>query len=432
MVQEPILIYTSALSKRLDYICKFIFRDVLQVPFVFSTSYTKAQNHLGVVINYSAEQLANAIQIIPNTLLFEDSIQQQKINISSWEGLPIFFRQENQPIPFDIFAASFYLVSRYEEYLPFQKDEYGRFAHKESLAFQNNFLHLPLVDIWCWKLFSFLQQKDNTIQSNKKYKEIFTVDVDMISAYKHKNSFKQLGASIRDLLQGKTQEAKQRIQVLLFGKQDPFDSFNFIAQHLAGKEKIAFVLFAEKNSQFDKHLLPSNKVMNSFIHQLKQSFDSIGIHPSYTSSENIALISTEKNKLQTIVEKPITLSRQHYIRYAVPSTFEALQSAGITKDYSVGYGSINGFRASTCTPHLFYNLSKESAADLRLFPFCWMDANSFFEQKQTAAESQAEYLQYRKQIQEVNGTFISIWHNFVLNHNAKDWQNMFAAITKNN
>ena len=40
---------------------------------------------------------------------------------------------------FDVFSASFYLVSRYEEYLPYVKDMYERFQAENSLAYKHNF-----------------------------------------------------------------------------------------------------------------------------------------------------------------------------------------------------------------------------------------------------------------------------------------------------
>ena len=43
-----------------------------------------------------------------------------------------FFEQtENSALPFDVFAAGFYLLSRYEEYLPHIKDRFHRFPAKK-------------------------------------------------------------------------------------------------------------------------------------------------------------------------------------------------------------------------------------------------------------------------------------------------------------
>ena len=81
------------------------------------------------------------------SLLFENKITEQSIECFEVNGNKAFFKTEGD-FPFDIFAASFYLFSRYEEYLPHQKDMYGRYAHENSLAFKESFLDQPLINIW--------------------------------------------------------------------------------------------------------------------------------------------------------------------------------------------------------------------------------------------------------------------------------------------
>jgi hypothetical protein len=80
----------------------------------------------------------------------------------------------------------------------------------------------------------------------------------------------------------------------------------------------------------------------------------------------------------------------------------------------MGYGSINGFRASIASPFYWYDLEKESTTELKIYPFCFMDANSFFEQKQTTEQAFDEMTRYYQSIKSVNGTMITIWHNTFL------------------
>ena len=84
---------------------------------------------------------------MPHSLLFENKIIEQPIQCFDANGRKAFFISDSD-FPFDIFAASFYLLSRYEEYLPHQKDIYGRYAHENSLAFKEAFLNQPLVNLW--------------------------------------------------------------------------------------------------------------------------------------------------------------------------------------------------------------------------------------------------------------------------------------------
>ena len=58
-----------------------------------------------------------------------------------------FFRAEADT-GFDLLAAVFYLITRYEEYLPHDKDLYGRYPHTAAVAFREGFLQQPLVNTW--------------------------------------------------------------------------------------------------------------------------------------------------------------------------------------------------------------------------------------------------------------------------------------------
>jgi hypothetical protein len=131
-------------------------------------------------------------------------------------------------------------------------------------------------------------------------------------------------------------------------------------------------------------------------------------------------------------DKKIVHSRQHYIRFTLPATFRRLIETGIEKDFSMGYGSINGFRASVCSPYYWYDLEKESATTLMLYPFCFMDANSLFEQKQTPQQTYNELIQYYERVKGCKGVFIPIWHNFILGTDAayEGWRNMFEVFMK--
>ena len=138
---------------------------------------------------------------------------------------------------------------------------------------------------------------------------------------------------------------------------------------------------------------------------------SIGLHPSWLSNRHNSILIKEKKKLEKIAGNPIVNSRQHYINFNLPETFQQLLAAGIQNEFSMGYGSINGFRASVASSFFWYDLSIEKTTTLRLFPFCFMDANSYYEQKQNTEESLKELMHYKKECEKVNGLLIPIFHN---------------------
>ena len=67
----------------------------------------------------------------------------------------------------------------------------------------------------------------------------------------------------------------------------------------------------------------------------------------------------EKNRLEGITNMQTKRSRQHYLRFSLPETYQQLIDLEIEEDYSMGYASHVGFRASTCTPFYFYDLDFE-------------------------------------------------------------------------
>ena len=148
----------------------------------------------------------------------------------------------------------------------------------------------------------------------------------------------------------------------------------------------------------------------------------VGLHPSWQSGDNRSLLKKEKEKLKAMIqaaqsvpaqitESVPAISRQHYIRFNLPEGYQRLITAGITDDYSMGYGSINGFRASVASPFFWYDLEKEEQTSLRIHPFCFMDANAFYEQRQNPEQTREELTHYLSVCKAVNGTMISIWHN---------------------
>ena len=434
-MQEPIIIYTPTLSARLDYICKFIFRDVLQVPFVFTSSLAKLSNTTIPFLNYSTQVLPNGLQIIPHPIIFETNIQAQQIEIATWKNNPTFFTTNGTWIPFDIFSACFYLISRYEEYLPHSLDEYSRFSHAASLAFKNNFLHLPLVDIWCLEMYTALQQANTALQkSPKQFNYIPTFDIDMISAYQHKGILHNLAALGKEFFSGKWKTAKQRLLILRGKQKDNFAAFEeMIAAHKNNASVKYFFLVAAKKSAYDKNISPTHPAMQSIIQKIAKQFI-IGIHPSYQTNETPQLLASEIHTLSTTLNSEIAISRQHYIKFKLPDTFVHLAAHGILQDYSMGYGSINGFRASTCTAFKWFNLQQNKMVDLLILPFCWMDANCVYEQKMLPEEAWQNWQAYYAICKKYNGTFIDIWHNFIIGTDTfhKEWGDVWRKTILNN
>ena len=144
-----ILIFSSKLSPRLKYIINQVFGQIMQVEFKLTNVLEEFIAHNGPKINYSKKQFSTEFFIRSNNLLFEQGINDLDLKISDWDGLPIFFQAgQNSALPFDLFAASFYLMTRYEEYLPQLRDFHDRYPFVESIAYKEGFLDKPIIDLW--------------------------------------------------------------------------------------------------------------------------------------------------------------------------------------------------------------------------------------------------------------------------------------------
>ncbi len=242
-----------------------------------------------------------------------------------------------------------------------------------------------------------------------------TYDIDEAFSYKHKSRGRTLGAVGKAFLKGTFAKIDERKKVLKGQLQDPFHSYAWM-DDLHERYKLKpryFFLVPEKTGRYDRNILPKKTALQDLIKQHGNKYE-IGIHPSWQSGDDPTLIKKEMETIENITKTKVTISRQHFIRFNLPATYRQLIDAGITDDFSMGYGSINGFRASISTSFYWYDLEKEEQTSLLIHPFCFMDANAFFEQKLTAEEALDEMLSYYKKIKNVNGQMITIWHNTFL------------------
>ncbi len=427
-----ILIYTENRSDRLEYIAEFIFNSVLNVEFIITTEEKKVKKHKDPVINYSKRPDIEGINIIPRELLFDRKIKNIKIEVFKWNGNKAFFKSNNEKgIPFDMFSASFYLISRYEEYNSSSSDKYNRFKAEDSVAYKNGFHDLPVVDIWAYKLKDIIQKKYPEFKfPERKFTFIPTIDIDNAWAYKYKGAFRTFGGMARSIFKFYWGDLFRRINVLLFRKTDPYDNYELIEKlHAKYKYDSIFFFLLCNNGKYDTSHEITNKNFRKLIKEISKK-NHVGIHPSYTSNSKVSLIKEETATLAGIINKKVKRSRNHFLRIRVPQTFNALIKIGIEKDYSVGFSSQSGFRSGTCTPYKFYNLKRDIVTELEIIPFQIMDATLKFYLKLKPNDAIEHIRTIIKEIVKVDGTFVSVWHNESLSGKGiwKNWRFVYKEL----
>ena len=428
------IVYANNITPRLQYIIDFIGKQVTGESFQLTSDSFVFNDYTGPKINYSETKINNEeLRIKNSSLLFEDAIKDQNISCFDVNGHKAFFKTDGD-YPFDIFAATFYLLSRYEEYLPHQKDMYGRYGHENSLAFKEGFLNIPLVNIWIEEFKKELKKKFLSVNIKPStFNFQPTYDIDEAFAFKNKGLVKTAGGIARSVVNREWSILNERINVLRKKSQDPYDAYEWMDK-LHDKNNLKPIYFfhvANEKGKYDKNISPTFPAVRQLIKHHADKYP-IGIHPSWKSGDEEDLLEEEIKTLETISGRKINFSRQHYIRFDLPQTFRRLVAAGITDDYSMGYGSINGFRASVASSFYWYDLKKDQQTNLLLHPFCFMEANSFFEQKYLPQRAYEEMMHYYNAVKIVNGTLITIWHNSFLGSypSFEGWRDVYEEFVR--
>jgi len=428
------LIFTHRITNRVEYVFKQIFAEMLGVSFTLTTDEEAFAASELPKISYAYNPVGDELFFQAKNLLFETGINEQNISVVDWENTKAFFTVgKKSALPFDAFAASFFLLSRYEECLPHIRDSYDRFEAKESIAFQNGFLKKPVVNIWVKKIKELLQEKYPQLQFRKNnYSYLSTIDIDNAYAFKRKGLLRTVGAFGKDIISGNFPQLKERIKVLAGMLQDPYDTydFQFALQEKYKFRPVYFFLLGDYDEN-DKNVPHHNRKFQSLIKSIADRAD-VGIHPSFNSNKNSEKTETEIDRLSDIVHREITKSRQHFLILHFPKTYRNLIDLDITDEYSMGYAQETGFRASICTSFNYYDLDLEVETKLKIHPFTVMDATLKYYMKFSAENAIEHVKEMVREVKAVDGTFISLWHNETLSEKDQwhGWRKVYEETIK--
>ncbi|NQX85811.1 MAG: hypothetical protein HRT67_07880 [Flavobacteriaceae bacterium] len=423
-----LLVYTPHITPRIKYVFKQICTRILNIEVSFTNTVEDFIAHDSLKMSYASQQLGNEFFVRHHPILSEHGLSDIDINVQDWDETKCFFYNgDKSSIPFDIFAASFYLLSRYEEYLPHVKDEYGRFTIKESLAYKHNFLLQPVVDIWANKFRSALEDKYSNFNFPKRNYQIdLAIDVPMAYYFKHKGLMRIIGGTFGDVFQFKFKRLYQRLSVLLGFKKDPYDTYKWILNKQKQiKSKLTVFFLIGDFSTYDKNISINKKQFVSLIKSIGD-YCRVGLKVSYFAVENPKILKKEKRNMEAIINTALKASRNSFSKLYLPKTYRSLIELEIQEDYTMGYVNDIGFRAGTCTPFYFYEIDYETQTPLMIKPFCFMDAAALKIKSQLDKRETLERL--IQEVKKVNGTFTAVFHNYSFS-NEERWKGFKKLFT---
>ena len=366
-----LLIYTPKVTPRIIYVFKHICTHTLGLNLKFTTKIEEFIAHEGEKFSYGRKRLGNELFVQNVDLLLEQGLNDLEIKVQPWEDTKCFFAvSEKSDLPFDIFAASFFLLSRYEEYLPHVKDDFGRFPSSESLAYKKGFLKQPVVDIWAYKFKRVLKDRFENIKfRTRSYETVSIISVSHVFNFKNKGFLRSLSGTVLDLINLKFSRVSDRFRVLLRLKKDPYNVFDelihFIKEY---KTQMVFMFQLSDYNAYDKNINYNRQNYSSIIKYVAD-YSKVGLRLGYFAVQEEEVLKREKKRFENIIHGPLQNVINPKYNLMLPLHYGYLNDLEIPNDYSMGFPESIGFRAGTGTSFLFYDINMEVTTPLTIHPY---------------------------------------------------------------
>ena len=382
---------------------KLVFEDVF---------FNKYQNDLEYL---KLENLPCSVNFIENQYTVENNIPV----IYGTDNLEIFENELRCGI--DIFASSFFMLTRWEEYVNKNRDNHNRFPAYESSAFKNNFLDRPIVNEYVEMLKNMLLYLDSNFKFQiSNYQLMLTHDVDVPVKYtSYKTGFKEIAGDIikRQNIKLALLNTWQKFKVHMGLAKDPFDTFDYL---MTISEKIGvksyFFFMGKGNTKFDNMYDSEDDFIKELIQKIKKRGHHIGIHPTYNAYNSGIQFAKEKNELEKNLNVDITFGREHFLRFEVPTTWQIWEDNGMKWDSTCSYADKEGFRCGVCYEYSVFNILTRQKLKLKEKPLIVMEGSFATYQPNIKSEEMENKIKHLMgKVKKYNGEFVFLWHNSSFN-----------------
>ena len=348
-----------------------MFTTALGIEIDFTSKLETFIAYPGPKMSYGKAPLGNEFFIEAAPLLFELGVQNIEIEIKQWKAHILFFEMGKASMfPFDVFAATFYLITRYEEYLPHVKDGLNRFDEKQSLCIKRGFVETPLVDLWLLALFEELVKFFPALSMDHTSEETFMPIVEVVSPFKYLhlsvvNNLVTFGNALYHL---NFWALLEQPLVLLGFRKDPWDIFReYKDLFYTAKFKTRFFFLFSKESDLDRGISIRNTTFQSLIKGVADYFE-VGLLASFPANKKGKQFVKERKGLNLLIHRTIQKIRYAWGVSTVNESYRNLIMQEVEADFSLGFPTIMGYRASTAVPFYYYDLANEMTTSLRVFP----------------------------------------------------------------
>ncbi len=331
-----------------------------------------------------------------------------------------YLKLENIPFKIeelDIFAASFFMLTRWEEYVNKNRDSHDRFPATESLAYKQGFLDRPVINEYVEELKEKLLELDSSLELKKRnYQLILTHDVDNL--YFWKNIKQLLRIVVGDILKRKDlalayNRVREYVLVKTNRQRDPFDTFDGLmdkSESIGVKSRFYFM--SGGVTEYDNRYKIDEIKSLELIEKIKKRGHIIGIHPSYNAYNDKIQFKKELDLLEEAVGQKVIEGREHYLRFEVPITWQVWEDNGMKVDSTCGYADKEGFRCGTGNEFTVFNILTREKLKLKERPLIVMDCSLFDYNNNSYDEAMKKVRKMTK----LTKDFTMLWHNSYIKH----------------
>jgi hypothetical protein len=344
------------------------------------------------------------------------------------------YSTENQTITLgiDVLASAFFMLTRWEEYVKPDRDQYGRFPAAASWAFRNDLLDRPIVNEYAELLWRILVQLGwNEPRKPKNFWLHLSHDVDHpLLWWSATDRLRTLAGSI--FQRKNTRETAWWLQHHIFKTRDPYDIFEDWMDFSEQNGLVSHFNFLGKRPPgFDCYYDPEHPFVRNLIKRIAGRGHVVGFHPSREAFTDPVVFERELASLRQISPVPVLSGRQHYLCFAAPHTWQRWADAGMAWDSTLGYPEAEGFRCGICCAFPVFHFLTRQTLPLREKPLTAMDVTLVQYRRYTPEQGFDRLQHLRRQTEKYGGEFVLLWHNSSWNTYAwAPWQEVYRAFVK--
>ena len=340
--------------------------------------------------------------------------------------VPFAEREGRKKVVFyaDVVAATFFMLSRWEEMVAVERDEHGRFPATASVALKQGFLGRPVVDEYGLILGRWLEEiAPGCVARKSRFSVRLSHDIDHV-----RSSARSIAGEvvrkpgIRSVLSGLRQlcvPSKDRCIRACYELAEISERNGF---------KSSFYFKASSSGPLDSGYDPNGRAVRRCARELARRGHELGFHPGYGAGEDFDEFLAERDRLRAALGTDACGGRQHYLRFDVRSTWRFWEAAGFSYDSTVGYADHEGFRCGTCRPYAPFSIDEDREYRLLEVPLIVMDTTLRGYRQMRPDEAERTVLALARRCEYVEGPFSVLWHNSSSGGSWESWLEAYRRI----